>query len=79
MEILTFKTNIAGSEAIQKAASYLDGLEGVKRWKIHPETEENILSISAHDLDPQLVENALKDAGFKAEILRVVGISGEDI
>jgi copper chaperone len=79
MEILTFKTNIAGSEDIQKAAPYIDRLEGVKRWRIHPETEEHILSISAHDLDPQQVEHALKEAGFQAEILRVVGISGEDI
>jgi copper chaperone len=79
MEILTFKTNIAGSEDIRKAAPYLDGLEGVKRWKIHSETEEHILSISARDLDPQQVEQVLKHAGFKAEIQRVVGISGEDI
>ncbi|MDQ4138945.1 MAG: copper chaperone [Bacteroidota bacterium] len=79
MEILKFKTNVASEEEVNKVAPLLDKLEAISKWRIDTETEENILSISGDNVNPQQVENALAEAGFKAEVLRVLGISGEEL
>lgn len=79
MEILKFKTDIAGKEAMDKVAPYLDKLDAIINWQVDSETEENILSISGSNVNPQQVENALAEAGFKAEVMRVLGIGGEEL
>jgi copper chaperone len=79
MEILKFKTTVADQHDIARIAPGLAKVEGIAHWKVTPETEENILSVVGINLDPQLVENAVKAAGFGAELLRVQGIGGEDL
>lgn len=79
MEILKFKTNVADQQDVARVAPYLAKLVGIENWRIAPETKENILSIAGINLDPQLVENAVKEAGFQAELLRVLGVGGEDL
>lgn len=79
MEILKFKTNLTDEVQVAKAAPFIDKLEGIKTWKVDTESQEKILSIAAKDLDPQKVESALEEAGFSAIMLRVIGISGEDL
>ncbi|MDQ3291536.1 MAG: copper chaperone [Bacteroidota bacterium] len=79
MEILKFKTNIASQEDLNKVAPLLDKMEAISKWQIDTETKENILSISGDNVNPQQVENALAEVGFKAEVLRVLGISGEEL
>lgn len=79
MEILKFKTNVENQEAISKVAAYLDKEEGISKWNIDTESEEKILSVSGTDLSPQTVKNAVEQAGFKAETIRVLGIGGGDL
>ncbi|MGV3587587.1 MAG: copper chaperone [Adhaeribacter sp.] len=79
MKILKFKTNVKSPEAIAEVASFLDKQENISQWKIDAESEENILSVSGENLNPQQVENAVAQAGFKAEVLRVLGTAGEGL
>lgn len=79
MEILKFKTNVKNEADVSKVAALLDQEESISKWIIDTATDENILSVSGEKLNPQTVENALQEAGFEAEILRVIGIGGEDL
>ncbi|MBC3539956.1 copper chaperone [Rufibacter sediminis] len=79
MEILKFKTNLSGQEEVAKVAPLLDKIETISEWQVDTQSSENVLSISGKNLDPQRVENALAEAGFTAEILRVLGIDGEGL
>ncbi|TXK45860.1 copper chaperone [Pontibacter qinzhouensis] len=79
MEIIKFKTNIDNEESLSRVAPYLDKEESISRWKLDTGSIENILSVSGTDLDPQRIENVVKQAGFKAEIIRVIGIGGKDL
>ena len=79
MKILKFKTNVKNEAEIAKVASFLDKEQSIKDWKIDTGTEENILSVSGEDLNPQRVENAVQQAGFDIEVLRVLGTSGEGL
>lgn len=79
MEVIKFKTNVDNEQALARVAPYLDREESISRWKLDIGSTENILSISGKDLDPQRIENVVKQAGFKAEIMRVIGIGGSDL
>ncbi|WP_018480070.1 hypothetical protein [Pontibacter roseus] len=79
MEVIKFKTNVENEEAISRVAPYLDKEESISRWKLDTGSTENILSVSGTDLDPQRIENVVQQAGFKAEIIRVIGIGGKDL
>lgn len=79
MEILKFKTNVESQEALSKVAPHLDKVEKISKWSLDTESSEKVLSVSGTDLNPQAIENALKQAGYKADILRVMGISGGDL
>lgn len=79
MEVIKFKTNVDNEQALARVAPYLDREESISRWKLNIGSTEKILSISGKDLDPQRIENVVKQAGFKAEIMRVIGIGGSDL
>ncbi|RNI32032.1 copper chaperone [Rufibacter immobilis] len=79
MELLKFKTNVQSSEQIEQVTPFLEKLPGIENWKIDVGTEENILSISGTNLNPQKIENAVKKAGYTAELLRVLGIGGQGL
>lgn len=79
MEILKFKTNVESQEALSKIAPLLDKVEKISKWSLDTESSEKVLSVSGTDLNPQAIENAIKQAGYKASILRVMGISGGDL
>lgn len=79
MEVIKFKTNVENEQALARVAPYLDREESISRWKLDTSSTEKLLSISGTDLDPQRIENVVKQAGFKAEIIRVIGIGGSDL
>ncbi|QNF31321.1 copper chaperone (plasmid) [Adhaeribacter swui] len=79
MEILKFKTNIKSFEQVAQVTPMLNQLQEISKWQVDPESQDNILSVSGENLNPQSVEDAVQKAGFTAEILRVVGLSGEEL
>ncbi|MFD2247736.1 copper chaperone [Pontibacter ruber] len=79
MEIIKFKTNVENEEALSRIAPFLDKEESISRWHIDTESNDKLLSVSGTDLDPQRIENVVQQAGFKAEIIRVIGIGGDGL
>ena len=79
MEIIKFKTNVESREALAKIAPFLDKEEGISRWNIDTESAERVLSVSGTDLSAGAIERAVEQAGYKTEIIRVIGLSGGDL
>ncbi|MDX5437620.1 MAG: copper chaperone [Pontibacter sp.] len=79
MEIIKFKTNVDNQEALAKVASHLDKEKSISKWHIDTDSKEKLLSVSGTELDPQVVENAVQQAGYKADVIRVFGIGGGDL
>jgi copper chaperone len=79
MEIFKFKTNIASQEAIAQVAPFLDEAADIRKWKVDVASPDKVLSVSGENLYPSIVEKAVQQAGYQAEILRVIGIGGDDI
>lgn len=77
MKILKFKTNVDSSDSIAHVAQFLNQDKTISKWDIDPNSEDNVLSVSGENPNPQKIEDALQSAGFKAEMLRVLGSSGE--
>ena len=79
MEIIKFKTNVESQEALAKVAPYLDKEESISKWSIDTESADKVLSVSGADLSAGAIEKAVEQAGYKAKIIRVVGLSGADL
>jgi copper chaperone len=79
MELLKFKTNIKCGGCVQTVTLYLDGEASISKWQVDTTSADKILSVSGHDVDPQKVKNLVEKAGFKAEVVRVLGADGGDI
>ncbi|QCR25338.1 copper chaperone [Pontibacter sp. SGAir0037] len=79
MEIMKFKTNLGSREEVSRIASSLDKEESISRWNIDTASEDNLLSVSGVNLDPQRIACIVRNAGFKAEIIRVLGINGHEM
>lgn len=79
MEIIKFKTNVENQEALAKVAPHLDKEKSISKWHLDTDSKERLLSVSGSELDPQVVENAIQKAGYKAEVIRVLGIGGGDL
>ncbi|PTX13128.1 hypothetical protein C8N40_11350 [Pontibacter mucosus] len=79
MELLKFRTNVADQEALTKVAHYLNKEEKISKWNLDTESTDKVLSVSGTELNPQVIENAVEQAGYKAELIRIMGISGGDL
>jgi copper chaperone len=79
MEIMKFKTNIDSQQAIDQVTPFLDQAADIRKWKVDVESPNKVLSVSGENLYPSIVEKAVQQAGYQAEILRVIGIGGDDI
>jgi copper chaperone len=79
MEILKFKTNLEKQENVAAVSSFLDKESNITNWQVDTDSEDKILSISGENIDPQTIENGLNEVGYKAEVLRIVGASGEGL
>ena len=79
MEILKFKTDIKAEADVAKIKPLLDKDSAISNWHLDTNSEENILSISGENVNPQHIENLLKEVGFTSKIIRVVGISGSEL
>lgn len=79
MEILKFKTNVDSDKGVEKLGTYLNKEESISRWQLDTNSPEHLLSVSGHEVDPQRVKNLVDKAGYKAEVLRVIGGGGGDL
>jgi copper chaperone len=76
MKVMKFKTNVDREDAI---SSLFDNEETISKWKLDFERPDHLLSVSGNEIDPQIIKDLVKKAGYEAELIRVIGIGGEDI
>jgi len=69
MEILVFKTNLHFKKNLKQVVPYLEGLTGMIKWNIDFHDKDKVLRIVSNDLSPRLVEDTLKNAGYRCEEL----------
>ncbi|GAA4400656.1 hypothetical protein GCM10023187_14070 [Nibrella viscosa] len=79
MKVLKFKTNIKCGGCVATVRPFLDGEKSISKWNVDTDSPDKILSVSGEDVDPQRVENLVKEAGYNAEMVRVVGIGGGEL
>jgi copper chaperone len=79
MEILKFKTNVTSSQEVSALSPFLNEESAISRWKLDTESPDKVLSVSGHELDPQRVKNLVEKAGYKAEVIQVLGAGGVDL
>ena len=79
MKVLKFKTNIDSTESVKTVSSYLDQADFISKWKLDTESPEKILSVSGDHLEPHMVKDIVKKAGFNAEVVQVIAVGGGDV
>ncbi|PRY13788.1 hypothetical protein CLV24_105158 [Pontibacter ummariensis] len=79
MEIIKFKTDVESQSGLSKVAPFLERVDNLSKWSLDTGSADKVLSVSGTNLSPQAVVNAMEEAGYKAEVLRVMGISGGDL
>ncbi len=69
MKTLKFKTNVNCGGCIATVTPYLNKLSGIDKWSVDTTNPNKILTVETSDLDPVAIICALKEAGYKAEII----------
>lgn len=69
METLKLKTNINCSGCVAKVTPSLNETIGENNWKVDTQNPNKILTVSGTEVNKDEVINAIKKAGFKAEVV----------
>ena len=67
METLTFKTNVNCGGCIATVTPHLNQVKGIIKWSVDTASPMKILSVEAIDLKPEVIIEAMRVAGYKAE------------
>jgi len=68
MKTLKFKTNVNCGGCIATVTPYLNKLSGIDKWSVDTTTPNKILTVETSDLDPAVIIDTLKEAGYKGEV-----------
>jgi len=79
MKIIKFKTNINCGGCLATVTPFLNGVDFISNWQVDTSSPDKVLTVSGEGIEPQQIQNLVDEAGFKAEVLRVQGIGGEDL
>ncbi|TVR37328.1 MAG: copper chaperone [Cryomorphaceae bacterium] len=69
MHTFKFKTNINCGSCIRSVTPFLNELDEVDSWRVDTDNPEKILSVEMDEENPSLVQKAVSDAGFTAELI----------
>lgn len=67
MEILKFKTNVNCGGCIATITPHMNKVEGIVNWQVDTANPQKIMTVEADGLQPEVVVETLKKAGYKAE------------
>jgi copper chaperone len=76
MKTLKFKTNIHNDGCLATVTPFLNAEKSIHDWKVDIAHPDKVLTVIGTDADPQSVENAVAQAGYRAEMLQVYGSGG---
>jgi copper chaperone len=69
METTKFKTNIKCAGCVEKVTPFLNEAIGEKNWKVDYIDPSKVLTVAGEKDETKVIE-ALKKAGYKAELLK---------
>lgn len=69
MNTYKFKTNINCGSCIKSVTPHLNEVDEIDTWHVDTENPEKILEVVVDEGGPEQVEEAVKGAGFKIELL----------
>lgn len=67
METLKFKTNINCMSCVSKVTNKLNETVGENNWSVDINDPEKTLTVSCETVTAEMVEDAVKATGFRAE------------
>ena len=69
METLKFKTTINCGGCVATVTPHLNQIKGIEKWSVDTANPQKILTVEASGLEPEIIVEKLKEAGYKAELL----------
>jgi copper chaperone len=69
MDTLKFKTNVNCGGCIATITPHMEQVKGIEKWSVDTANPQKILTIEASDLQPEVIVETLKKAGYKAELV----------
>ncbi|MDJ1506152.1 copper chaperone [Xanthocytophaga agilis] len=77
MEIFKFKTDIYSIESQAGITPLLNEDAKIAHWHIN--SDDQTLTVSGNELDPEHVKKLVAQAGFQAKLIEVFGVSGSSL
>ena len=69
MNKIDFKTNINCNNCVRTVSRFLNEVNEVEHWEVDTDVSDKILTVQGKSITPEMVINAVEDAGFDIEIL----------
>ncbi|WP_323758153.1 heavy-metal-associated domain-containing protein [Roseivirga sp.] len=67
MKKAVYKTNINCGMCLSTVTPFLNELKELSEWSVDMSSKDRLLTVEAENIDSDLVIQAVKQAGFKAE------------
>jgi len=69
MNTLKFKTNVNCGGCVATVTPHLNQVKGIVKWSVDTSDPLKILTVEANDINPEVIINVLKVAGYKADLM----------
>lgn len=69
MKTLKFKTNVNCGGCIATITPHMNKVEGIINWNVDTANPQKIMTVEADGLQPEVVVETLKNAGYRAEVI----------
>lgn len=69
MEIYKFKTSINCGGCIATVTPHLNQVKGIVNWSVDTANPLKVLTVESEDIEPEVIVETLKAAGYKAELI----------
>jgi copper chaperone len=69
METLKFKTNVNCGGCVATVTPHMNQVKGIVKWSVDTTNPMKILTVETSELDPDVIVETLKSAGYKADLM----------
>ncbi len=69
METLKFKTNVNCGGCVATVTPHMNQVKGILKWSVDTTNPMKILTVETSELDPDVIVETLKSAGYKADLI----------
>jgi copper chaperone len=69
METLKFKTNVNCGGCVATVTPHMNQVKGILKWSVDTTNPMKVLTVETSELDPDVIVETLKSAGYKADLM----------